>query len=331
MLRFLLSFAVAMTLATSVSAACLGQDLRPGLTDAQRAEIDARVEATPYAVGNHWTATKGDETIHIIGTLHLDDPRLDAPVARVTPLIESAGVLLLEATKEDQDRLQRQLAADPSILMMQGETLIDLMPPEQWQALADAAKSRGIPPFMAAKFQPWYLSLTLAMPSCMIAEMREGQNGLDSRLNKIADAAGVPSQSLEDFMTLFNIFGQEPIEEQIRMLSAGVLSDGDSEDQIATTLASYFDEQVAESWQMSRVLAPQFSTLPKDEIDAVFDKLEEELLNKRNRAWIPVILKAADAHDAPIVAAFGAAHLTGDDGVLNLLAQQGFTLHRQPF
>ena len=44
----------------------------------------------------------------------------------------------------------------------------------------------------------------------------------------------------------------------------------------------------------------------------------------RNRAWIPVLTGAASK--GPVFAAFGALHLSGQDGVLNLLQREGFTL-----
>ena len=63
--------------------------------------------------------------------------------------------------------------------------------------------------------------------------------------------------------------------------------------------------------------------------DAVFARMQAQLLEARNRAWIPVILGAQSR--GTIVVAAGAAHLHGDAGVLNLLAEQGYTLTRQPF
>jgi uncharacterized protein YbaP (TraB family) len=65
---------------------------------------------------------------------------------------------------------------------------------------------------------------------------------------------------------------------------------------------------------------------------AVFDtqmaELEETLLNNRNRAWVPVIEAAAASHDQ-IFIAFGAAHLIGDQGVLSLLGDNGWTITRR--
>jgi uncharacterized protein YbaP (TraB family) len=54
--------------------------------------------------------------------------------------------------------------------------------------------------------------------------------------------------------------------------------------------------------------------------------MEASLMTERNRAWIPVI--EAAAAEGPVLAAFGALHLSGNDGVLALLERRGFTLER---
>ena len=63
---------------------------------AERDRLDAELDAMPYATGNHWRAEKDGEVIHLIGTMHLSDPRLDGPVDRLRPVIAEAGALLLE-------------------------------------------------------------------------------------------------------------------------------------------------------------------------------------------------------------------------------------------
>jgi uncharacterized protein len=55
--------------------------------------------------------------------------------------------------------------------------------------------------------------------------------------------------------------------------------------------------------------------------------MEKALLTGRNRAWMKVILPAAAGHQ--IVVAAGAAHLSGPDGVLTLLAADGWRMTRQ--
>ncbi|MFC6583206.1 TraB/GumN family protein [Sulfitobacter aestuariivivens] len=181
---------------------------------------------------------------------------------------------------------------------------------------------------MAAKFQPWYLSLLLSVSPCALKEMQKGGEGLDKRLMKIAEDAGVPTLSLEPFTTVFNLFARDPLEEQIALLTLGVLPDRVSENATATLKAQYFEEEHMASMEVSRVATRPMVDLPPAEFDALFDDFMDLLVRQRNENWITPI-EAAEG-DVIVVAA-GALHLGGTHGVLNLLFQRGYTLSRQPF
>lgn len=309
-------------------AQCTGTDLRASLPPGDVATVDRALADIPYPVGNHWLATRGDARIHLIGTIHLDDPRLDAPTQRLRPVIAGATRLLLEMDKPQEAALKSALANDPGMLLLTDTSLPDLMNESDWQALVKAAQARGVPAVMAAKFQPWYLTMLLAVPPCLSDSLTD-KNGLDNRLESIALAEGVPTLALESFDTIFEQFRNAPLDVQIEIMTSTIVDDEVSEDMIATLLGSYFEEAHGESWQVSRVLSRRLSSLDPEQADAAFAALEAVLLTDRNRAWIPVIIEAAG--DGPIVVAFGAGHLSGQDGILNLLAEKGFALSRQPF
>ena len=326
-MRILIALLIFLLPATAM-AACGGIDMRTQLDAAQRAEIAQRLDGVPYSTGNHWTATKGARTVHVIGTMHLDDPRMPDLAARLAPVIEGADALLVEATKDDQKALQREMATNPSLAFLTGPTLIDLMPREDWIKLAAAARARGIPPFMAAKFQPWYLSLMLSMSPCTIREANAGANGLDLRLMEIAEAAQVPMSSLEPFTTVFELFGKDPIEEQIAMLRVGILPDDVSENAMVTLVEQYFEEQHMSALETSRVITRPVVDLPEGEFDVLFDDFIDLLVRVRNEAWMAPIEAASGDR---IVVAAGALHLGGEFGVLNMLEQRGYMLERQDF
>jgi len=96
-------------------------------------------------------------------------------------------------------------------------------------------------------------------------------------------------------------------------------------DDMATTLAdSYFAGDSRLFWAYTvRALA----TLPgmtQTEADREMALIEKAMITGRNAAWVPVLEDAAQK--GPVLAAFGALHLPGEAGVLNLLAQNGWTL-----
>ena len=330
-LTFLHAATISLFVGLPAWALCDGPSLMDQLTDEERAMLDARVDAAPFPRGNRWVAQRGDDIVHVVGTMHINDPRLEPVLDRLRPVIEEADLILLETTLEDEARMQDQMARDPSILFLtDGPTLPELMSEENWQALSDAARERQIPPFMAAKFQPWYLSLMLGIPPCAMSEIATGSRGLDHQIMEAAVEVSTPTAALEDALTLLRSFGQEPLEEQVNMLEAGLAMNHDADAMFVALLDGYFAEEHTMIWEFSRLNALRMPGFSETEIDRIFTEFSELLLTNRNRAWIPVILEAAEAHDTVLVA-FGAAHLGGEDGVLQLLEREGFTLSQAPF
>jgi uncharacterized protein YbaP (TraB family) len=232
-------------------------------------------------------------------------------------------------TADGKDRFERTMIEQPDrVFLTSGPTLPDLLAEDEWQGLAEAARHRGIPPFFAAKFQPWYLALVLAIPPCIIEQQIAGTVGLDQRLMDIADALGVPQRPLEPFDTLFTLFGADPIEDQLDVLRLGALPEDVARDAMVTLFAAYFEEKPAEIIEFSRTLAYRHIDMPQSAVDDMLDDMNASLLNRRNHDWIDIITTVPDG---VTVVAFGAGHLVGEDGILNLLGKAGYVLERQPF
>lgn len=329
MYRVLSIVVLLTTIARAASALCTGTDMRASFTEAERMAAAARQAAIPYATGNHWRAQRGAQVFNIIGTLHVDDPRLDALGDGLAPLVRMADRVFVEATRDGLAKLQNMLSQKPErVFMTEGPTLIDLLPDNQWQQVATAAQERGIPPFIAAKFQPWYLTLNLSMPSCVLADARKGARGLDFRLIEIAENAQVPLLPLEPYDMLFQLFGAAPLDTQLTYLTAGVLPDTVATDATVTFLEAYFAEQTGQLLDLPRTIGARFLDLPPAELERVLQAQFSLLLDARNQNWLEVLTNAPKGLS---VVAVGAAHLPGENGILNLLAGAGFTIDRQPF
>ena len=329
MTRWILSLAFAFAASASHAAFCTGTDLRDGLSDAQLTQLETAKDRMPYGEGNHWIATKGPQTIHVIGTMHLDDPRWGPVMAAVEPVVQSADLLFVEMTDTAQMEMQQALAAQPEkVFITEGPTLPELLPEADWQRLSSAMAERGLPGFMSAKMQPWMQTLMLGMPGCAIANPELAKRGLDMRLMTSARAADVPVRSLEGFEELYALIADGTVEEQLDMLMASLPFAGDSEDQFITTAALYFNEQTAAAWEFARVMSYERTDLPAGEIEALLAEFKTKLLDTRNQAWMTPILAASEER---IVVAVGALHLMGADGVLQYLEDAGYRLERAPF
>ena len=317
-------------LATPLWAECRGADLMAALPAAEFAPIRAAADAVPFAVGNAWRATRGDDEVILVGTLHLDDARFAPVMTALTPHLARSKLLLVEAGPKEQAELKARLAKDPALLVnTDGPTLPELLPEAQWQALSAALSARGVPGFMAAKFRPWYIAVLLSIPPCaMTAGL---PNGLDQRLIEAADDLGLPVAALEPYDTAFKLFQDGTLAEQVTMLTGAIAAEAQSEDMSATMIASYFAEDVRLSWEFTKVWTRSLPGYDPATAEAEFALMEGKLMNARNLAWIPVIEAAAENTDGPVFVAFGALHLAGDQGVLALLQQAGFKVERIAF
>ncbi|UWQ63575.1 TraB/GumN family protein [Leisingera caerulea] len=319
---------VFLLLPAALWAGCTGTDLRTTLPADDMARLQARAAAAPFAEGNHWIARRGTRTVHVIGTMHINDPRMEPVTARLAPIVREAGLLLMEASPADKAAFEQKLGRTPSLMLItEGPTLIDRLPPEEWDSLAAKARAHGVAPWMAAKMRPWFLALSMAVPPCVLRQP-DFKNGLDLRLAAAAEQAGVPIRSLEDPMAVIRMLDGDPLEEQVRQLRAFTALLGGGQDDFFTMAEAYFDQQVLHALYLSQQEFLHSDALTRKEREELWSDAMQELLDQRNQSWIPVI-EAAEADT--IVVAAGALHLPGGNGVLNLLQQQGYSLERAPF
>ena len=325
--RLLLALCLALTAPLARAAqptTCGGHDLIAALTPAERATL---IGTAPFPQGNFWTATRGATHLTIVGTYHLNDPRFAPILARLTPILTHASLLMVEAGPAEEDHLKSDMAAHPEHLInTTGPTLPEALTASEWQTLSAAMKARGIPPFMAAKFQPWYISVLLDLPPCNLAASTKGPLGLDGQLIAQAQAHAVPITALEPYDTAFRIFATMSEARQLDMLRLSLAGNSPSAmaDMATTTANAYFAGEHRLLWEFGKAEALKIPGLDATKTRAEFAQIEAALLTDRNRAWIPRLIAATTGKTAVI--AFGAAHLGGPDGVLNLLQHAGFTL-----
>ena len=310
-------------LATPLHAECTGRNILATMAPAALAPIAAAANAVPYPSGNLWTATRDGAHLTIVGTYHLDDPRHAATLRALAPRIDAATTVLVEAGPEEEAALKARMASDPSVLLLQDTTLRELLTPQEWEILSEAMTQRGVPAFMASRFQPWYISVMLAIPPCKMATLA-GAKGLDALIIDRATTAAIPVLALEPFDTILTLFGNFTLDDQLGMIRSSLAMEARADDYFVTMADLYFAGQSRMMWELMRAEAASTPGYSTEQIETDFATLQEALMYARNRTWIPVIENAA--RTGPALIAFGALHLPGDDGVLALLARNGWTI-----
>lgn len=322
MYRLILTAALSILPALAMAQSCGTRDLVAELGPEDRAELNALVAPHAYSEGNLYRAEKPGSRVTVVGTLHLPDPRHDATVERVKSDIADADLLILETSSAAQAEIQSMATTQPDMFFLNdGPTLIDLLTEDEWAQLNEHLSAYGIPGFMAAKFQPWFLGMTLAIPPCALADVQQGKKGLDFLLENVAVQSDVPIAELDNIDALMELLSGDPLDKQLEGLRMFLSMKVDGSAEMTTMVERYFQGKAREAVEFSRILLED-KNIPVE----LFDEMLQGILEDRNAAWEPKLVELVDGKDA--VLAVGAAHLSGESGVLKALERAGYTITR---
>ncbi|WP_295693867.1 TraB/GumN family protein [uncultured Maricaulis sp.] len=279
---------------------------------AQPADYSA-LEADPAV----WHLSDADSDVYIFGTFHILPPGLDWQTPELQALLASADTLYLEAdvhSPESQGQMQ-QLVMQHG-LNPPGVTLSSLLSAEANAALAEFAPTLGVAPAMLEPMRPWLAQVMLAVTQ-MQALGLDPSAGAEAGL--LALVAGSDTQ-----MGYF-----ETAEEQIRFL-AGVSDEVQARafDQGLEDMADLPTQlnELVTAWALGdmAVLEEMINGSMREGSPEVY----ETLIVTRNNNWVPQIAEIMEG-EGTVFIAVGAAHLPGEDGVIQLLQDAGYSISRQ--
>jgi uncharacterized protein len=326
MLRILLSLLLSLIVLPAF-ADCNGFDIRAQLTASQRTTLQREVDKVPFNQGNHWIATRGDQTIHVVGAISFNDPRFKKVMRTLRPVIAKSDAILIEASSRND--LNQDFVQENSALFMlpKGVTLQEMLSVEGWQALTAKVKNRGWNLDVVAKHKPWVISSQLTGTSCG-PRGSSGKNGLIFHIEKQAQRKRVPVGLLETVEAVLRTTNSQPMKDQASLLDFDLLNPDGLDQAFVTIRESYFDETLTEAmilleWRLSRGRPG-----PESNLTRAWQRQQNAALGKRNKSWMPVI---SGTKGDMLMVVVGAANLPGHDGLLNLLHKAGYKMQRAAF
>jgi uncharacterized protein YbaP (TraB family) len=262
---------------------------------------------------------------YLFGTFH-DTGIARLPLERnVEQALAAARLMLVELTGDEQARLQARVAGDPGFVLGAGATgLIGQLTAAERAVLERKLAANGLTLALAEKLRPWMLFSLLAIPQCMLREMQRGQPVLDTLLMSKAAGAGVPVAGLETYEQALGGFAAIPAATMNMVLLEGLRSIAREEDFRRTSVGLYLAGEIAAIWEFS--VRNTAETIGMARSRAIYTQFGAALIETRNRAWMGVLAPQLDL--GGVFAAFGALHLPGEAGVVELLRARGFEVTR---
>ncbi len=99
-------------------ALCEGTNLIKQLPLEEQQELRAHADQAPYPAGLLWRASKGATEITWFGTYHFRHEMTLTHLEALKPLIDTAQSVYLEISSDDTNKMERDVAADPSIMFI---------------------------------------------------------------------------------------------------------------------------------------------------------------------------------------------------------------------
>lgn len=265
-----------------------------------------------------WKVSDADNSVYLLGSFHLLR-KGDYPLAASTDqAFEDAESVVFELSPAEMN--------DPALGQMMGaaarredgKRLQDTLAPETWRQLEAWAQRRSVPLENLQGFEAWFVSLTISLVE-MQALGLDAKMGLDRHFAQRATEAGKPTEGLETGAEQIALFdGMDPRLQQQSL--EDVLSDAGEMEQNINRLHAL--------WRQGDVAGMEAET--NQRMREEYPELYARINRDRNLAWLPVIRKRLDrgGEDEDVLVVVGALHLLGEDGLVRLLRDAGYTVER---
>lgn len=251
-------------------------------------------------------------TSYLYGTIHMIGKEDFFLTDSTRSAIERAKLVTFEINMEDMMNLPAQMGLMMKSFMAGGQSLSSLLSKEDYALVKAHFDKQGLPLFLFERMKPMFLTVLAD------ADMSGGLGGDGDMVSyemKIMDIAQQQKKKMGGLETAeyqMSMFDSIPYEEQAQMLVESIKSSGTGD-------GGQFDEMV--KLYKNQDIVGMGTMMGEDES---IGKHEDLLLNQRNRNWIPIMGEMMLAQ--PTFFAVGAGHLGGEQGVVSLLRNAGYTV-----
>lgn len=313
-------------------AACVAEDIYASLV-ADKPQLKTQIDEASAQMlngqGVFWRIEReGSAPSYLFGTMHLSDKRVTHLAASVQAQFDAADVVVIETTDVLDPRKQMSfMAQNPDLVQLEaGTTLLDYVEDEDEPVLLATLESNGIPLANIQGMRPWLYASLLMLPPCELQRMQSGTKALDMQLGQRALDSGKELLGLETLEEQIRAINSQSVEEQVEGLVQMVKLGDDASGIFESMLQFYLRGDIGGIMPM---LAATSQELLPDEDHMDQSIFEEIVIKKRNHVMVERAKEMLDARKgAQFFIAVGALHLPGEEGVVRLLEQQGFSLTR---
>ncbi len=249
---------------------------------------------------------------YVFGTIHIiPDEDYFLPDGTLSAIDQSQKVFF-EIDMNEMTDISSQMGLLKKAFMSDGQTLKDLVSEEDYGLIEAHFKKMGLPLFLFEKMKPMFLTVFASSDFDPNGMQTGALKSYEMEIFEIANRSSKDVGGLETIDFQIGLFDSIPYPEQAKMLMETIKNGDTGGVDFDRTVKMYKSQNITAMADLS------------GSGDEQLGNYEEILLNKRNRAWIPIMKESMEKETTFF--AVGAGHLGGENGVIKLLMKEGYIL-----
>lgn len=262
-----------------------------------------------------WRLADEDTEITFFGSIHILPPDSEWRSDEMEAAFAAADTVVLEAPLDGAAQEAAAQMAARNASLPRGVTLSSLLDPEDAAFLVPAAQRAGLSPANLQPLRPWMASLALSLGFAQATGMDP-----DSGVDRVLLVEGRQDGKALSYL--------ERAEDQIALF-VNLSEDAETGMLIATMREIVETPDMLDDMQDAWLAGDQegLAAIALDGMEEETPELYASAVLARNAAWTDQIAAMMDAPGRVFIVV-GAAHLTGADSVLEMLAARGLAAER---
>lgn len=247
-----------------------------------------------------------NQASYLYGTIHLLPKEKLVISDSIQQALNACSVLALEVdTRFD---FKEMVALAQKMRLPDQKTLADYMSPDEFERVKQYCLETV--KLKKRKFNQLIQLKPMFLTTFILQKQLGKTDGFEKRLSKLAKKNKMSQMGLETLQAQMEMLDKFPLEEQVSSLL----------ENLGTELEQY-------NKMLDYYLAADLESLMHlvNEENSINQELAYELLEKRNKNWVYIIPQLISEN--PYFIAVGAAHLPGDNGVIQLLRNLGYEVN----
>lgn len=259
-----------------------------------------------------FVAHDDDSTIYLFGTVHIRRPGSEWGGAAAQAALAEAEEVWTEMDISDATQQEVQVLVFNRGFAPPDQPLSSLLNEYERKRLREAIARTQLAPAMFERMRPWLAALILSVAPAMQAGY-QASAGVD---NAVVDGAGdarlrtfeTAEQQVNFFVNLSDAAQRAFLLDSIRTANEDIAVNDPAE----------------QAWERGDLAALEALVI---EDFRAYPELYEVLITQRNQVWVETLMRELNGAGVDFVAV-GAAHLLGQDGLVELLRARGVAVER---